>query len=97
MADAVGVGLDLESRAEDIPSAAWRLLELIAGLLIGAIPTVMVFLGLAHVNLGQDQLTAIVDAIVSLVQGLLMVISALATLYGLGRKVWLTLFPAKAA
>ncbi len=46
MADAVGVGLEVESRAEDIPSAAWRLLELIAGLLIGAITvlvTVQVF------------------------------------------------------
>ena len=46
MADAVGVGLEVESRAEDIPSAAWRLLELIAGLLIAAITvlvTVQVF------------------------------------------------------
>lgn len=46
MAEAVGAGLDLESRAEDHPSAAWRLLELIAGLLIGAITvlvTVQVF------------------------------------------------------
>jgi tripartite ATP-independent transporter DctM subunit len=46
VADAVGVGLEVESRAEDIPSAAWRLLELIAGLLIGAITvlvTVQVF------------------------------------------------------
>ena len=46
MADAVGVGLEVESRVEDIPSAAWRLLELIAGLLIGAITvlvTVQVF------------------------------------------------------
>ena len=46
MADAVGVGLEVESRTEDIPSAAWRLLELSAGLLIGAITvlvTVQVF------------------------------------------------------
>jgi len=46
VADAVGVGLEVESRTEDIPSAAWRLLELSAGLLIGAITvlvTVQVF------------------------------------------------------
>ena len=46
MADAVGVGLEVESRTEDSASAAWRLLELSAGLLIGAITvlvTVQVF------------------------------------------------------
>jgi tripartite ATP-independent transporter DctM subunit len=46
VADAVGVGLEVESRTEDSASAAWRLLELSAGLLIGAITvlvTVQVF------------------------------------------------------
>ena len=46
MADAAGVGLAIESPAEDTASAAWRLLELTAGLLIGAITvlvTVQVF------------------------------------------------------
>jgi tripartite ATP-independent transporter DctM subunit len=46
VADAAGAGLDRESRAEDTASAAWRLLELISGLLIGAITvlvTVQVF------------------------------------------------------
>jgi tripartite ATP-independent transporter DctM subunit len=46
VADAVGVGLEVESRTEDSASAAWRLLELSAGLLICAITvlvTVQVF------------------------------------------------------
>jgi len=62
----------------------------IKGLLIGAIPVVMAVLGLAHINLGQDQLTGIVDALVNVVQIALTLFSAVATLYGLVRKVWNT-------
>jgi hypothetical protein len=69
----------------------------VKGLLIGAVPVAMVFLGLAHVNLGQDQLTAVVDAIVNVFQDGLMLISAGATLYGIVRKVWLSLSASHAA
>jgi hypothetical protein len=63
----------------------------VKGLLIGVIPTLMTIFGLAHVNLGQDQLTAIANGIVAVIQAGLILVSAITTLYGLCRKAWITL------
>jgi hypothetical protein len=58
----------------------------IKGLLISAVPSIMFALGIAHGNLGQDQLTAIIDAFITFVQAVLTVVGALITLCGAFRK-----------
>jgi hypothetical protein len=44
------------------------------------------------VNLGQDQLTAPIDAFITFVQAVLTVVGALITLCGAFRKAWNTMF-----
>jgi len=68
----------------------------IKGLLIGVVPVLMTVLGLAHINLGQDQITGLVDGLVGFVQAALTLISAIATLWGILRKIWLTVFASSA-
>jgi hypothetical protein len=65
----------------------------IRGMLIGIAPATIAVLNLAHINLGQDQLTALVDGFVNLLQAVLTVISMAITFYGAVRKVWNTSFP----
>jgi hypothetical protein len=64
----------------------------IKSLLITAVPSIMFALGIAHVNLGQDQSTAIIDAFITFVQAVLTVVGALITLCGAFRKAWNTMF-----
>lgn len=63
----------------------------IKGVLVGVIPYLMILIGLAHLNVGQDQLSTIVDGACTLIQDALMLVSAVMTVYGLVRKVWTTI------
>jgi uncharacterized membrane protein (GlpM family) len=63
----------------------------IKGVLVGVIPYVMILIGLTHINVGQDQLSAIVDGVSTFVQDALMLVSAAITLFGFGRKLWNTI------
>lgn len=60
----------------------------IKGFLVFTLPYVMFALGLAHLNIGSDQVTAIFDALAAVVQALLTVVATLMTLWGLLRKLW---------
>jgi|GEM_PF-2883593 len=63
----------------------------IKGALVGALPLIMAGIGLAHLNIGQDAITPIFDTIASIVQGLLTLVSLGVMLYGMLRKVWLSI------
>jgi hypothetical protein len=63
----------------------------IKGVLIGLIPYLMTISGLAHLNIGQDQLTGIFDTFASLVQAGLTLISYVVMFIGLARKLWNTI------
>ena len=60
------------------------------GALLLSVPAIMSIVGLAHLNLGQDQLTAFFDGVATLVQTLLTVVAAGIALYGAARKIWNT-------
>ena len=63
----------------------------IKGVLVGTIPTVMFAVGVAHLGIGQDQLTALFDAVANLVQVLRTGVAAAMTVYGMVRKLWNTI------
>lgn len=63
----------------------------IKGVLVGLVPYVMVLVGLAHLNVGQDQLTTLIDGIADVIQYLLALISVSMTVVGMARKIWLTI------
>jgi hypothetical protein len=65
----------------------------IRGLLVAVLPAIISVLGLAHLNVGQDQATELVDAFVNLVTALLTVVGTALTLVGAVRKVWNSVFP----
>lgn len=58
--------------------------------LLAIIPVVSMALGLAHIDVGADVLTSVVDTIIGLVQGVLAVVSAIGVVWGLVRKLWAT-------
>lgn len=62
----------------------------VKGFLLGLVPLVAVLLGVAHIKVGSDQLSAAVDGIVSLLQAVLAVVSAVVFLVGVVRKLWST-------
>lgn len=64
----------------------------VRGALLGSIPAIMYVVGVAHLNLGQDQITAVFDAVAGFLQALLTVVAMGLTLYGAVRKIWLSLF-----
>lgn len=66
----------------------------VRGALLGSIPALMYVVGVAHLNLGQDQITAVFDAATGFLQSLLTVVATGLTLYGAMRKVWLSIFAA---
>src|SRR4051794_26291816 len=57
------------------------------GILVGTIPTLMVLAGIAHLNLGSDELSVLFDALASVLQAALTIVSAVLTIYGLFRKL----------
>jgi hypothetical protein len=61
----------------------------IKGILTGAIPVITIVLGLAHIQVGD--LTPFVDGIINVVQTALAAIAAVMTVWGLFRKIILTL------
>jgi hypothetical protein len=63
----------------------------IKGLLLGIIPLVSTLLKLWNIELGQEQLTLIVDAIIGIFTALFAVWSAWMVFYGLIRKVGVSL------
>lgn len=65
----------------------------VQGLLTGMVPTLMVLIGLGHLNLGQDQLTELVNGFCTLIEAVLTLVSAAMTFFGIVRKVWDSLFP----
>jgi len=64
----------------------------IRGLLIAVVPSILFALGLAHVNLGQEQLTGIIDATVAFIGAALQAIGYAIALWGVIRKAWYTVF-----
>ena len=63
------------------------------GLFLTAIPSIMFAVGIAHLNLGQDQVTGIFDSATAFVQTSLAVVGTAITLYGAVRKAYYTMFP----
>lgn len=63
----------------------------VRGLLVSAVPTIMLIAGFAHINLGSDTLTSLFDSIATLVQDVLTVVGAAMTTWGILRKIVLTL------
>ena len=51
----------------------------------------MVLVGLTHLNVGQDQLTGIFDAVAAIVQAVLTLIAGVMTFAGMVRKLWITI------
>jgi len=66
---------------------AEKLALTIKGILIGLIPVIMMIANLSNVNLGQEDLTAVVDAIIALIQGFLTLCSLVMIAYGAIRKI----------
>lgn len=58
------------------------------GALIGAVPAVMVILGLAHVQLDSSTVTGVIDAFFAIVQAILTLVSVVVTFVGLVRKIY---------
>ena len=54
--------------------------------LVAVLPMIMAVAGLAHVNLGDNQLTTVTNAIVMFIQGALTCVAAAMALYGIIRK-----------
>lgn len=65
----------------------------VKGALLGAVPALMYVFGIAHIGLGQDQLTSIFDGATATLQAVLTVIATSITLFGALRKAWNTVFP----
>ena len=59
----------------------------VKGFLVGIILVVVIVSGLAHLNLGQDQITQFVDALIGLVSSLSAVASAAMIVFGVARKI----------
>lgn len=60
------------------------------GFLVAAIPTVIYFLGLGHIQTDQDTLTAIIDGFFNIVQAVSLLAAAIIAFTGLVRKFFLT-------
>lgn len=69
----------------------------IKGALLLTVPWIMSVVGFEHWSLGQDQITAVFDAVAAFIQGFLAVVAYAITLYGAVRKVIYTIFPPKSA
>jgi len=59
----------------------------VKGFLTTLIPTVLVLSGLAHVNVGQEQASQFVDAIVNIVVAFTTLTSTIAIFIGIARKM----------
>ena len=69
--------------------ARWSLT--IKGILVGFVPVIMAVAGLANIDIGSDELSAIIDGVASLVQVLLALVATVMTAYGFARKLYNTL------
>lgn len=63
----------------------------VKGFLGGLVTVLTIVFGLAHIQVGSQDLSSIVDAIVSVVQAAAGFVSAIVLVVGLVRKVWLTI------
>ena len=63
----------------------------IKGLLVAIIPTVLLIAGVAHINLGQADLSQFVDATVNVVIAVSTALSAFMVLVGIVRKIAVSL------
>lgn len=63
----------------------------IKGVLVGLVPYAIALLGLTHVDIGPDQLNALIDGLSTIVQDVLTLVSAVVMFIGVARKVWLTI------
>lgn len=54
------------------------------------IPSLVIFLGVLHTPVTQDQLTALLEAVIAVIAALGTFISAMTFLYGLARKIFNT-------
>ncbi len=62
----------------------------IKGVLLGVLPTVVYFAGLAHLNVGQSDLKAVVEVLAQIIEVGLGLVSVVVALVGLVRKIWRT-------
>lgn len=60
------------------------------GFLIAAVPTIMYFLGLTHVQVDSQTLTMLIDTFFGVIQAVLVVAASLVTFVGVARKIYLT-------
>jgi hypothetical protein len=63
----------------------------IKGVLVGLVPYAISAAGLAHLNVGSDQINAIISGLATVVQDVLAAISAIMMFYGMVRKLWITI------
>ncbi len=59
----------------------------VKGFLVGVIPVVLLVAGLTHINVGQQDLSALVDGIVNLTVAISTALSGLMVLIGIVRKI----------
>jgi len=64
----------------------------IKGILVGAVPAAMFLIGLAHVDIGSDQVNALVDSVAQFVESFLALVAAAITTYGIARKILISIF-----
>lgn len=57
---------------------------------VAVVPTLMLVIGMAHWNIGQDQLTQLFDGIVAVVQDALILVAAVVAVVGFARKLILS-------
>lgn len=62
----------------------------VKGVLLGVVPFLVTLFGLAHINVGQSDLTAVIDGIAVVIQVGLGLVSAVMAVVGLVRKIWRT-------
>jgi hypothetical protein len=63
----------------------------IKGVLVGLVPYVIAISGLAHLNVGQDQMTGLIDGVANVIQYALALVSGVMMVWGMARKIWLTI------
>lgn len=68
-----------------------KLSATVKGLLLGVLPVVVYLTGLAHLNVGESDLKALIDGIATVVEVGLGLVSAVVFVIGLVRKIYRTL------
>lgn len=67
----------------------------VKSVLLGIVPIIISVAGLTHLNIDSGTLTSMFDAVATLVQDVLTVVSTIGVVYGGVRKIYLSIFPAQ--